>query len=557
MVSSLPQHQMNPAKPLSALPHGSVLSSASRRAFAVSLTVLTCTVTLWTKSLSQVTSAVTPTPAAITETPVPSTPAPSPVPVPSQPTSAETTEQTTSEKTSEPILSPEEVSRQQKLIEADQLYLGGQFKAAEKLYREVKATQANAAPASQPQPQPFTDPADLSPGGKVYWRESETGLAQKMEARTLVPLKLLVEQYPQFVPGHIRYAAVLQQYDRLDQALVVLEQATNLYPNQPDLLKARIAALAAAQQWMEASIAARQFALLNPNDASASEFKQLADENLQRFQGALQERLTGNAIANFLTGALSYALTGSLFGPLSAVQTTAMLLQGESGIGERVAEDAKRQLKLIDDPEVVEYVSEIGRRIATLTGRMDFKYQFYVINDDKINAFALPGGKVFINAGAITNTNSEAELAGLMAHEVSHAVLSHGFQLIAEGNLLANATQFIPLGGILANLFVLDYSREMERQADLLGTRVLAATGYAADGMRNLMVALKKDEKSFPFSFLLTHPVSDERITYLDQLIDRSGYNRYAYEGVARHNAIKAKTRKLLAEKEEKKPNDP
>ncbi|MEB3338691.1 MAG: M48 family metalloprotease [Leptolyngbyaceae bacterium] len=454
------------------------------------------------------------------------------------------------EQPTEPTLTPEEVSRQIKLIEADQLYLGGQFAAAEKLYREVKTPLGNQAisSASSVLPEPFSDSALLSPAGRVYWRESEAGLAAKLETRTLVPLKLLVQQVPQFVPGQIRLAQMLREYGRLSEAVNLMESATSLYPNQPDLLKAKVTTLEAANQWMEASISARQFALLNPGDPAAAEFDQIADRNLQRFQGALQERLTGNAIANFLTGALSFALTGSLYGPFSAVQTATMLLQGESGLGESVAKQAKEQLEMVEDPEIQNYVTELGQRIATVAGRKDFKYEFYVVLDDKLNAFALPGGKVFVNAGALVNTHSEAELAGLMAHEISHAVLSHGFQLVAEGNLLSNATQFLPLSGLLTNLFVFSYSRDMERQADFLGTRILASTGYAADGMRNLMVALKKEETRFPFSFLSTHPVTDERISYLENLIDRNGYNRYAYEGVAKHAAIKTQVKKLLAE---------
>jgi len=72
-------------------------------------------------------------------------------------------------------------------------------------------------------------------------------------------------------------------------------------------------------------------------------------------------------------------------------------------------------------------MNDLGQKTAHATGRNDFEYEFYVVLDDDLNAFALPGGKVFVNAGAITHTKSEAELAGLLAHELSHAVLSHGF----------------------------------------------------------------------------------------------------------------------------------
>lgn len=452
-----------------------------------------------------------------------------------------------------PTPSPEEISRQQKLIEADRLYMGGQFAAAEKLYREVKAPFAETS-VTQKRPEFILDPAQLSPAGKVYWREVEaaTNSEQKIKTRLMVPLRLLVEKHPEFIPGHLRLAQALQQYDYSKEALDVLERATTMYPAQPDLLKAHVAALAEAEQWMEASLAARQFALLNYNKPDAPEFAQLADENLERYKKHLRSELRGNAIANVITGALGFALTGNLFGPFSAVQTTAMLLRGESTVGESVAKKAREQLEMVEDKAVVDYVNEVGQKLAQVAGRNDFQYEFYVVLDDDLNAFALPGGKVFVNAGAITRTKSEAELAGLLAHELSHAVLSHGFQLVAEGNLVANATQFVPLGGTIANLLTLDYSRDMERQADIVGTRLLASTGYAADGLRNLTITLKQQEKISPPTWLSSHPLTAKRIRYLEDLIERNGYNRYAYEGVERHAQIKERVKKLLADKEQR-----
>ncbi|MBW4665444.1 MAG: M48 family metalloprotease [Chroococcus sp. CMT-3BRIN-NPC107] len=442
-----------------------------------------------------------------------------------------------------------ELQRDRQLMVADSLYLGGQFAEAEKIYRQVKTPLAQTIEPEPPEP--ILDPANLSPAGKVYWRETQAGIAQNLQTKTLVPLRLLVEQYPEFIPGHLRLAEILKKYEKPDDALAVLEKASAIYPAQPEIVRAKITALAAEKKWMEASLTARQFALLNYNQPQQTEFTLIAEENLKRYKSHLRGQLRGNAIANAITGALGYALTGSIFGPISAVQTTAMLLQGESSVGKSVSKQARKQLKMVEEPDTVAYVNEIGQKLALVAGRNDFEYEFFVVMEEDLNAFALPGGKVFINAGAISKTNSEAELAGLIAHELSHAVLSHGFQLVAEGNLVSNVTQYVPLGSTVANLFVLNYSRDMERQADTLGTRLLASTGYAADGLRNLMIILGEQEKNNPPSWLSSHPATDNRVDYLEKLIVRNQYNRYAYEGVGRHAQIKAKVKKLLVEQKQ------
>ncbi|MBW4645606.1 MAG: M48 family metalloprotease [Goleter apudmare HA4340-LM2] len=460
------------------------------------------------------------------------------------------TPEETEAKPPEPTLSAAEITRQLKLIEADRLYLAGQIPQAEKIYRQVKQPFAKHSPPAQRRAA-IADPTQLSPAAKVYWRESEAGIASNLQTRTLVPLQLLVEQYPEFIPGHIRFAEALKKYDRTKEALDVLERASSLYPNQPELIKARITALAESKKWMEASLAARQFAILNAQDPQAPEFTKLAEENLNRYKSYIQAEIRGNAIANIITGALGYAFTGSLLGPVSALDSTILLLQGEQAIGESVAKQAKKQLPVIEDEAVVAYINEIGQKLVQVAGRSDFKYEFFVLPEPELNAFALPGGKIFINAGAIAKTNSEAEIAGLIGHELSHAVLSHGFQLVTQANLISNVTQYLPLGGTIGQILTFNYSRDMERQADTLGTRLIVASGYAADGLRNLMVTLDKQQKNAPPSWLSSHPGGNERVNYLEDLISRSHYNRYTYEGVGRHAEIQAKVKQLLQEKKE------
>ena len=464
-------------------------------------------------------------------------------------------EKVESEKAQEDKPTPEEIARQKKLIEADKLYQAGKIAEAQKIYRQAKEPFANASDI-QPPKEAIVSPAQLSPAGKVYWREGQAGIIGDLQTKTLVPLKLLVENYPEFIPGNIKYAQALKKYGESEKALEILERATSLYPNQAELVKARVDALSDEKKWMQASLAARQFALLNPENPQASEFTQIADEKLNKYTSYIRRETRGNAIANIITGVVGYAATGSLLGPFSALDSTMMLLKGEKGVGRSVAKQAKKGMQLIEDKEVNAYINDIGQKLAKIAGRSEFEYEFFVIPEESLNAFALPGGKVFLHAGAIAKTNSEAEIAGLIGHELSHAVLSHGFQLVTQANLISNVTQYVPLGGTVGRILTFDYSRDMERQADRLGTRLIVASGYAADGLRNLMVTMKKEQKNAPPVWLSTHPGGGERVRYLETLITTNGYNRYAYEGVAPHQKIKDKVKQIMKEREEKDKKD-
>jgi len=447
-------------------------------------------------------------------------------------------------KTSQPT--PEDIARFKKFAEADRLYLEGDKAAAARLYRQVKESWdlEKVAQDDEKTQKVFDDPADLSPAGKVYWRNYQQGKEQKLESKIFSALKLLTNKEPEFIPGHIHYAKILQEYERETESLQVLDKAVNRYPNEPKLLKAKINADIAAEKWLDASIAARQFALFNPDLPETAEFTQLAAEYLEKYQSQLRSKMTWNAIGNAIAGTVGFALTGNLFGPISAVETTVMLLRGESAIGESTAKQARKQLPLVESEEVANYVTQIGNKVAKASGRDEFKYEFDLVMSDELNAFALPGGKVFVNIGAIMKTNSEAELAGLLAHEVAHSALSHGFQLATQGNLTANVVQYIPyVGSTASSLIVLNYSRDMEKQADLFGTKTLVNAGYAADGVRNLMVKLdqvnQEQDNPEPPAWLSSHPNSKERVRYMESLIVDRNLNRYAYEGVSRHQEIK------------------
>ncbi|KAI9133050.1 M48 family metallopeptidase [Acaryochloris sp. CCMEE 5410] len=452
--------------------------------------------------------------------------------------------------------SSEEEARLKVLIEADRLYQSGQIEAATALYQQAKRPFSDRAMA-EPLAEPMQDPAQLPPGGRVYWREAQAGSELQLKTRIFVPLRLLVKEYPEFVPGHLRLAEELVGDDKNDEALGVMARAAALYPNQPELQKGLMQQQTQVKQWLEASITARQFSLLNPDHPEAPEFARLSEEYQDRFRARLRTQITNNTIGSFITGALGIAITGSPIPGLSALQTSILLLRGESAVGDAIANRAKRQLPLIENPDVQDYIDRIAQKLTPIAGR-EFNYQFYVVNNEKLNAFALPGGKIFINGGAILKSNSEAELAGLIAHELAHAVLSHGFQIATESAEAGGLTRLIPyVGGLFTSVVVADYSREMERQADVLGTRLLASANYAADGLRNLMVTLGKEDKPFVAPWFSTHPGSLERVQYLETLITDNGYNRYAYEGIEEHQRIQALVRaELKKAKEEEEQSE-
>lgn len=446
------------------------------------------------------------------------------------------------------------------LFSADQQYRAGDLEGARRQYQTAKPDFDRALKdlALPQRPAALTDPEQLSPAGQVFLREAAAGQAKNLATGILIPLELLVQRHPEYIPGQVQLSQALVATGRAEEGLAVLAAATRDYPQEPALVKAHIALAAQQKQWMDAAMLARQFAQLNPDHPEAAEFALLAEENMARFQSDVRDRLRANTIANVFTGAISVALTGSIWNSLSAIQTTATMLRGEEGVGSGISKSIKRQVELVEDEEVVAYINDMGQKLAAVAGRDEFDYEFNVLMDPNINAFALPGGKIFVNAGAIAKTQSEAELAGLLSHELAHAVLSHGFQLVSDGSLLSDVSRFIPYGGFASNLIVLNYSRDMERQADELGTRILAASGYAADGLHGLMKTLGEETvgRQPLFAWLSTHPETDERVKNIETQIAQEGLDPYRFEGVEQHFRMRVKVKRLIEEWQERKAKE-
>src|SRR5437762_777642 len=167
--------------------------------------------------------------------------------------------------------------------------------------------------------------------------------------------------------------------------------------------------------------------------------------------------------------------------------------QQDIEMGREVSRQAERELQILNDRQATAYIDALGKQLASHAPGGKYPYQFRIVNDKAINAFALPGGFVYINRGAIEAADTEGQIAGVMAHEIGHVVLRHGTNQMSKayiaqaplailgGALGSNSVGSVlaQLGvGFAANSLLLKYSRDAESQADLMGTQILHDSGY-------------------------------------------------------------------------------
>ena len=203
-------------------------------------------------------------------------------------------------------------------------------------------------------------------------------------------------------------------------------------------------------------------------------------------------------------------------------------LETDIAIGKQMAQEVEKSSKLIDDPVVVEYVNRVGQNLVRNSdARVPFTIK--VIDSDEVNAFALPGGFFYVNSGLILRATEEAELAGVMAHEIAHVTARHGTrgQSKAEIAQLASipAMIFIPYTwagyamyqgmNLAIPLAFLQFSRGFEREADYLGLQYMYKAGYDPNAFVTFFERVQADEKRHPGTIpkvFSTHPPTPERI---------------------------------------------
>lgn len=207
-------------------------------------------------------------------------------------------------------------------------------------------------------------------------------------------------------------------------------------------------------------------------------------------------------------------------------------------LGQEAAAEAERQLPIMNDPEIEAYVNRVGQRlVASIPSEFqhpEFRFTFRVVNQRDINAFALPGGPMFVNRGMIEAAHNEGEMAGVMAHEISHVALRHAtaqatetqkYQIGSVLGQIAGAVIGGPLGSIVGagsqigfGAGALKYSRKYETQADVLGARIMARAGYDPRDLANMFQTIQRQGGSQGPEWLSSHPNPGNRNQCITQI---------------------------------------
>jgi predicted Zn-dependent protease len=210
-------------------------------------------------------------------------------------------------------------------------------------------------------------------------------------------------------------------------------------------------------------------------------------------------------------------------------------IEKEIAVGKQLAAQVERSAKILNDPVISEYVNRVGQNLVR---NSDAKVPFTikVIDSDEVNAFALPGGFFFVNTGLIMKADNEAELAGVMAHEIGHVAARHGTRQATRGEIASLATiPLIFMGGwagygayqaasVLVPVGFLKFSRAMESEADLLGLEYMYKTGYDPTAFVDFFEKIETLEKRKPGTvskLFSTHPPTEDRIKVTQLRIEK------------------------------------
>jgi Zn-dependent protease with chaperone function len=269
-------------------------------------------------------------------------------------------------------------------------------------------------------------------------------------------------------------------------------------------------------------------------------------------------------------GAIVFLLTLAMT-PLAFAQRTKLKPgwnlfspQQDIEIGKEVSKQAEQQITLLNDKKVDDYLERLGHKLAAKAPGEKYPYSFKGVNDSSINAFALPGGFLYINRGTIDAADNEAQLAGVIGHEIGHAALRHGTNQMSKQQIIQ--APLAVLGGVVggnsivgqltqlgasfgAQSILLKYSRDAERQADLIGTQILYDNNYDPQQMAEFFMKLETETKKAggqPIQFFSDHPNPENRVKAVSaEVVKMGGHSGSYVEDAADFREIQRYVRSL------------
>jgi beta-barrel assembly-enhancing protease len=231
-------------------------------------------------------------------------------------------------------------------------------------------------------------------------------------------------------------------------------------------------------------------------------------------------------------GALALSGTVALGGCASAAQISP---QQEAQMGAQYAAEINSQLPIVQNPQVHNYINQLGNSIAQRADQRGIRYTFYVVNSPEVNAFAIPGGHIYINRGLIERAANMSELAGVLGHEIGHVVERHGLDQMAR---MQNTQLAVNLGYILmgrapsgieqaglqvgAGAFFARHSRQAELEADNVAISYMIASGIDPRGISGMFRTLIQERQREPArveQWFSTHPLTEDRIAAVENAI--------------------------------------
>jgi predicted Zn-dependent protease len=233
---------------------------------------------------------------------------------------------------------------------------------------------------------------------------------------------------------------------------------------------------------------------------------------------------------------------------LGELERSGLSVPAERRLGEKIMLEIRRDPAYVNDPEITDYINQLGQQLAGQVETVRQPFEFFVVRDAMLNAFALPGGYVGVHTGLILAARSESELAGVLAHEISHVTQSHLVRLfgnqssaqltsllsLAVALLAARSNPDVAVGAAMAGQAAviqnqLNYSRDFEREADRLGLDLMEKAGYDTRGMGSFFERMlqfgRLYENNAP-GYLRTHPLTTERITDMENRIAQRPYKQ-------------------------------